>query len=361
MSFNLFTMSVPTCFDSIIGFSRKEDVCVIKAWDDAYADSDSGLYVDELPGMPQRFIASLGGNYDIWEKMTNAMDNAVGAFKIDVIGEIYKYWQPSRGSFKGDIGRKSYTTTLSDYTYHGIRMFSDVIGGSYILRGVWLILNVTEAVTLEIYDEYDLLYTYTLNSIAGKPSYTAISPLELSLEGNYYFLYTTSGLPYNNKLTCNCGGHKWCFDTCNPCYSPSRENWTQWAMVGGVGGNDLTNRENWNTSREGAGMILVGDFTCDVFGTLCSDSSDWTTPIGFATANAIWYKTGEFLSTYILDSEEVSRATLLGVEQWNANRNFYNARYVAMIDFIATHFEAEENECLKCRPPFGYSKKAQIL
>jgi hypothetical protein len=41
-----------------------------------------------------------------------------------------------------------------------------------------------------------------------------------------------------------------------------------------------------------------------------------------AMANAIWYKTGEFLSVYVLDSEEVSRRTLLGTEQWEANKEF---------------------------------------
>lgn len=361
MSFNLINMSVPSCFESIIGFSRKEDSCVVDVWDDAYAVSESGLYVDELPGMPQRFVSSLGGNYDIWEKMTNAMTNAIGAFKIDAISEIYKYWQPSRGRYKGDIGRKSFTTTLPDYDYHGLRMYADIVGGSYILRGVWLILNVTETVTLNIYDEYDLLYSYSLNATAGKPTYTAITPLELPLQGNYYFLYSTTGLPYNNKLTCNCGGFRWCFNPCNPCYAPSRDAWTIWAMVAGTRGNDITAREDWNTSRESAGMILTGDFTCDIFGTLCSDSSDWTTPLGFAIANAIWYKTGEFLSTYVMDSEEVSRLTLLGTEQWANNRAYYNARYVAMINFIAENFEAEDNECLKCRPPMGYTKRSQML
>ena len=355
-------MSIPLCFSEIVGFSRKENLCVSEDWDASYADSASGLFVDELPGMPQGFIDSLGGNYTIWEKMTNSLENAIGTFKIDVLGEILKYFEPVRRKYKGDIGNKSFTTTpASCGAYNGLRMYSDVIGGSYILRGVSLILNVTETVTLEIYDEYDFLHTIVLQSQAGRPKYNAITPIELPLQGNYYFLYTTSGLPYNNKLTCNCGSLKWCFDTCHPCYGPSRDGWREWAMIGGVCGDALVNRDDWNTSREGAGMILHGDFTCDIFGTLCSEHSDWTTEIGFAIANAIWYKTGEYLATYIMDTEEVTRKTLLGVEQWNANRAFYNARYVTMINFIAENFEAEENECLRCRPPLGITKRVQML
>jgi len=358
-------MSVNSCFDYIVGFSRKEDLCVQDDWDDNYAISDSGLYIDELPGMPQRFISSLGGNYDIWEKMENARENAINAFKIDALQEILKNYQPARDEFMGDIGYKTFTALLSSYTYHGLRMFSDIIGGSFILRGVYLMLNVTEWVTLNIYDEYDLLYSVNIQSQADRPKYTAITPISLPLGGNYYFLYSTSGRPYNNRLTCNCGNYRWCFNTQTPslCMKTSRDRWTQWAMMAGVSGDDLTTREDWGTSREGNGMVLHGDFICDIMGTFCvDDHANWTNNrLDFAIANAIWYKTGEFLSTYVMDSEEVSRRTLLGVEQWNANRAMYNAKYTQMINFIADNFDENRNECLKCRPSFGHYLNHQIL
>lgn len=361
-------MSIPSCYNSVIGWSRKENVCVSEPWNADYADSESGLYVDELPGMPQGFIDSLGGNYDIWEKFTNSMDNAIRTFKLDVIGEILKYHEPTRERFKGEIGGKSFTTTLADHTYHGMRMYSDIRGGSFVLRGVYLLLNVTEAVTLNIYDDYDLLYTVNLQSTAGKPHYNAITPIELPLQtegaysGNYYFIYTTTGLPYNNKIGCNCGGHSWCFNILKPCYHRSRDNWTQWSMIGGIFGDDLSERDDWNTSRDAHGMILNGEFTCNVLDSLCDEDADWiNNEVNFAIAHALWYKTGEYVATFIMDTEEVSRKTLLGIEQWNNNRVFYNSKYVTMINFIAENFEEERNECLKCRPPMGISKYAQML
>ena len=355
-------MSVNSCWDYLLGFSRKEDACITDSWDDSYAVSDSGLYIDELPGMPQRFVASLGGNYDIWEKMSNAFENAVNVFKLDILSEVLKYKEPARKKFIGDIGYKSFTTTIADQTYYGLRMYSDIVGGAYILRGVWMMLNVTETVEINIYDDYDLLYTIYADAVAGKPRYTAISPIHLPLEGNYYFVYQTTGLPYNNRLTCNCGSYKWCFDTDNPCYRQSRDRWTEWAMVGGIHGDDISERDDWSISRDAQGMMLHGDFTCDILGTLCSDHSDWSgNEIDFAIANAIWYKTGEFLATYIMDSEEVSRRTLLGTEQWNANRKYYNDRYVAMINFIAENFEDDRNECLQCKSPQGMAIRTQWL
>lgn len=356
-------MSVPICFQNIIGFTRKFDECVDDAWSDEYAESLSGLYIDELPGMPQRFIASLGGNYDMWEKMTNALTNAINTFKIDALQEILKYKEPARNRFKGNIGGRTFTNVLSSVgTYRGLRMFSDVRGGIYTLRGVSLILNVTEDITLEIYDEYDLLYSYALTSQAGRPKYTAITPLILSLDRNYYFLFTTTGSPYNNKLTCNCGGFHWCFCIDSPCYGRSRDQWTEWAMCGGVHGNDLTARDDWGTSRDAEGMILDGEFNCNPLDVFCDDDIDWiSNETNYAVANAIWYKTGEFLANYILSTEEVSRPVLLGVEHWNTHLKFYNERYIALIEFIGQTFQEDRNECLKCRSPHGFQRRTQML
>ena len=353
-------MSIPVCFDSVIGYTRQEDLCV-DGYLAEYSDSDSGLYIDELQGMSLRIQNSTGGSNTIWEKFTNATQNAIAAFKVDVMAEILKYKEPARSRFIGDIGGKSFTSTLTSATYHGLRMYSDIIGGSYNLRGITTIFNTTGAVNLLIYDEYQLLYTIALTSTAGVPKYNAITPIQLPLTGNYYFLYTGT-TPYNNKLTCNCGGHKWCFNIDNPCYNLSRDRWTEWTMVAGVNGDDLTIRDDWATSREAKGLILHGDFGCDTLGILCSDHSDWSgNEIDSAIAWALVYKAGSFLSTYIMDSQEVSRYTLLGIDGLTANMTYYEERYKLMIDFIAANIEDDRNECLKCRPPRGYKRMAQML
>jgi hypothetical protein len=358
-------MSIFSCFETVIGISRKSDLCVNSSFADT---SDSGLYLDELQGMSLRILNSTGGNASLLEKMSNAKENAINAFKVDVLAEILKTKEPSRSKFIGDIGQKSFTSSMSSDTYHGLRMYSDIIGGSFNLRAVTLILDTTEAVNLLIYtgeDDEDgatPIHTITLTSLAGRPKYNLITPVQLNLEGNLYFLYHTTGLPKNNKLTCNCGGFKWCFDPDEPCYRYSRDKWTEWAMVAGVHGSNLTVRDDWNTSREARGLILHGDFGCDTLGILCSDHSDWSgNAVDAAIAWAIVYKAGSFLSTYIMDSEEVSRYTLLGVDGLSANIVFYETKYKEMIAFIADNIEEDRNECLRCRSPQGYKRQTQIL
>ena len=367
-------MSIPICFADIIGFTRKTDVCV-DGYLAEYSDSDSGLFVDELQGMNLRILNSTGGNYGIWEKLTNARENAVSTFKLDVMAEILKTKEPARSKFNGDIGGKSFSSKLTADTYQGLRMYSDIYGGSFTLRGVTFILDTTENVTLKIFSGEDdetgatALYTITTNSIggnltslAGRPKYNAITPIQLSLNGDYYFLYQTSSLAYNNKLTCNCSGFKWCFNLQTPCYRPSRDRWTEWSMVAGVHGVDVNSRDDWSTSREARGLILHGDFGCDTLGILCTEHTDFENDmVDKAMAHAINFKTGSFLSGYILDSEEVGRYTLLGIDALTANMVYYEERYKTMIEFIADNIELDRNECLKCKSPAGYKRQAQML
>lgn len=358
-------MSLFSCFDSVVGVSRNPDLCVTGSYD---TDSLSGLYLDELPGTSLRILDSVGGNTSLVEKMEYARENAINAFKIDVMKEILKTKEPARPRFIGDIGGKSFTSVMSADTYHGLRMYSDILGGTFVLRGVTLMLDVTEAVTLQVFSEPEAedggaeLTHFHLTSLSDKRKYTAVTPTTFDLEGDLYFLFTTTGQPYNNKLTCNCGGFKWCFNIEHPCYRYSRDKWTEWAMVGGTHGSDLTIRDDWGTTREARGIILHGDFNCDSLGILCSDHSNWTeNVVDQAIASAIVYKAGSFLSTYIMDSEEVNRFTLLGIDQLGANIAFYEQSYVKMIEFIGANIEDDRNECLKCRSPHGYKRQSQIL
>jgi hypothetical protein len=358
-------MSLYSCLENVIGFAREECKC-IDDWDASYALSDSGLYISEVQGMSLDILDSLGGCEDIWDKMINARTNAINAFKIDLAQELSKYKEPTRKSFSGDIGGryadtgKKITSLITESNYYGIRMYSDIQGGKYILRGVSLILNTTEAVNLEIYDEYDLLDTIALSSVANRPHKTDITPIELSLDRNYYFLIAPVGRAYSNKLTCNCGGFRWCFDIDNPCYRLSRDGWTEWVMAAGVYGDAIDDREDWTKCGRASGMILHGNFVCDVFDNFCRDESDFiSNEIDTSMAYALLYKASEFLTTYIMASSEVSRYTLLGMEQLNENRIYYAERYKVMIDWLAKSME--DNDCLRCRPPQGMRMRSQRL
>ena len=356
-------MSVlPSCWTDVIGFTRTDDTCIDEVYPVGYADSLSGLYVDELQGMSLRILNNTDNSTTLWEKMDRARENAIRAFQTDLMMELSNYKEPSHQRFSGDIGGRAFTKLLTASTYYGLRMYSDIRGGKFNLRGVSLILNSSEAVNLEIYDEYDLLYTIPLTSVAGRPHKTDFADIELTLDRNYYFLIAPVGLPYANKLTCGCGGFKWCFCIDDPCYRYSRDRWTEWAMVAGVSGTDLTSREDWPTNRMASGMILHGNFTCSIFDALCNEDSDFfNDETDRAMAWAILYKTGEFLTNYIMDTGEVSRYTLLGVDALNENRMYYNKRYAIFIDWLAQNMDDDRSDCLRCKSPQNIRRRTQLI
>ena len=109
-------------------------------------------------------------------------------------------------------------------------------------------------------------------------------------------------------------------------------------------------------------MILHGNFTCSIFDALCNEDSDFNNDeLDRAMAWAILYKTGEFLTNYIMDTGEVSRYTLLGTEALNENRVYYNKRYAILVDWLAQNMDDDRNDCLKCKSPMGLRRRSQML
>lgn len=355
-------MSVNQCFQTVIGFTRSEDV-LVSDYLSGYSVSDSGLYVDELQGMSLRILDSVGGKDEIWEMMDRARMNGINTFKTDIFGELMKYNEYRREKFTGEVGHRRFTKAITHDTYHGLRMYSEIRGGVFTLRGVTLNLNTTETVNLLIYDDFELLHTVAITSSASKPSYNAITPIDLNLNGNYYLIYAPVGAPMDNKMTCGCGGYRWCFNPDRPCYNTSRDNWTQWCMAGGIHGTDPTDREDWAVSEYAQGLRLHGEFKCDAMQMLCSDASDFeNNEVDSAIAWAILFKTAEFLTYEIKNSGEVSRYTLIGNQEvLDANMAYYSERYAAMINYIAANLEPSRNDCLKCRPVMGIGRVSQRL
>ena len=355
-------MSANTCFENIFGLSRSEDLCV-DGWDAAYAVSLSGSYLDEVEGMSLRGLDAVGGKNDLWTMMDNARQNGINTFKTDIFPELLKYNQYRREKFQGEIGHRRFTLPITKDIYHGMRVYSDIRGGVFTLRGVTLNLNTTENVNLLIYDDFQLLHTVAISSDAGKPKLTTITPIELTLNGNYYFIYAPVGTPMNNKMTCGCGGYRWCFNTEKPCYNSSKENWTLWSMAGGIHGDVLSDRDEWGVTEYAQGLRLHGDFKCDAMQMLCTDASDFeNNEIDSAIAWAILWKSAQFLTYEIRNSQEVSRNLLLANDDiLNANMEYYSAKYTVLINFIAENIEPSRNECLKCRSSMGVSKSSQRL
>jgi hypothetical protein len=361
-------MSINSCYDTIFGFARTQDLCVT-GWDPSYAISKSGLYLDELL-FSLRILDTVGGKDDIWDMMERARQNGIDKFKQDIVDELMKYNEYRRENFIGEIGHRRFTSVITKYTYHGMRFYSNIRGGVFTLRGVTLNLNSTENVNLLIYDDFTLLHTVVISSLAGQPKYNAITPIDLELNGNYYFVYAPTGTPYNNKMTCGCGGYRWCFNTKKPCYNSSKENWTLWAMAGGIHGDsitpdsdDITGLNDWAVSQYAEGLRLHGEFRCNAMNMLCSDASDFeNNEIDRGIAWACLYASTEWLIYEMKKSQEVDRAKLIGDDVTiGTGLEYCSTHYTKLINYIASNIEPSRNECLKCRSVMGIGKTSHHI
>jgi hypothetical protein len=372
-------MSVlPSCWDNIIGISRKEDFCL----DDIgrpidYNISKSGIFIDELKGINLRFIQDLGiqnSNDDLWNKIIKAKENAVRVVQMDALMEISKNNKPRVELFKGNIGSQKYTkNAVISNTYAGVRMYCNTIRGAYFhLTGINTIFGTTGIISMEIYSNMDTnpLYSFDLNTIANRVE-SNLQDITLPLWNDdydnleYYFIYQLTQTPKDNQPTCGCGGVQWCFNRNNSCFADgkaTKDRWRQFAMVGGISGDNIDDRENWSTTQVMNGLILIGQYQCSSSIYLCNDESDYdNNEFDIAIAYAIQYKTGEYLMDEFLNTNEISRYTMLGQEAINNNRQDYNARYAVLIDYIKNNIDINRFGCLKCKPNHGFSKGFQKL
>ena len=366
-------MSVLTdCWTNIIGISRKDDECLTGAPVN-YNVSNSELYLDELRGINLRFVQDIAA--DLWDMCDKAIENGIKTFRMDMMNELLKVNKERYEKFIGNIGSQRFKNSRAlTHTYAGVRVYcNDIKGGVFKINAVGVLMDTSAAFNLVLYNNLSDIpvQTIAVTSVADTLTTTTLAtPIELDLSTNeydnmeYFFVYTLGAMqPKDNKATCGCGGVKWCWSTDNPCFANKalKDRWRTWAMIGGINGNTIADREDWGVSEYMNGIILIGEMKCDKFIYLCNDDSDYATEIDQAIAYAVLYKSGEYLMDEFLDTGEVSRFTALGEEAVNFNRDYYNARYNVMIGFIRDNLDVERYGCLICRPQMGFKRQQQVL
>ncbi len=349
------------CWENIVGYSRENELPDYKRPTN-YNLSLSGLYVDELRGINLNIINDTTGY--LWSKLKNAYDNSIRVFKSDIMNEILKHHKTRYDQFIGNIGSQRFSRSLNlTGTYAGIRMYcNDIKGGSFKLNAIGILMDKAETFDIDIYNNLseEPIHTISVTSQPNKVSIVNIEPILLQLSDNnydnleYFFIYPrTTKQPKDNKPTCGCGGVHWCFNSENPCFADAKatkDRWRQYAMIGGISGDDISARENWGITQEMNGIILIGEFNCDKYSYFCNPNMDFENEeIRQAIAHAINYKLGEFIMDFFLDTENISRFTVLGHEAINNNRTYYNSRYSVMINFIAENIDTSKFGCLSCK------------
>ena len=344
------------CLDEIIGLSRNECAC----YDPTplgYNDSNSGIFLDELEGIELRTIKAdiECGDNDIWTKMSRAVENSKTAFRTDLLAEIGMVTKPRRKMFQGQIGQRTFNADRVNGTvYNGwIIRAANIKGGEFTLKSIKTIMNANANFDIEIWNNIDTspLLTIPVNSVGNTITDNVLTPdpsltfplwtpecVDSDFDLEYYIVYNPVGFePKNNKVDCGC----------------SRKNaWENWALIEGVTGDDILDRETWQRDNFANGLVIDLQFNCNTAELICGGEDE---PLDFMNdaqamvmAYAIRFKAGEILIEDILSSGNINRYTMLAKERLWGKRNHYVKEYTQRIAYLASRLDTNSNDCLAC-------------
>jgi hypothetical protein len=357
------------CLSHMIGLSRTNCNCYDSDKPGDYNESDSGLYLDEQEGLRLNMVEAAsdceaGG---IWDILTRARENAVTAFKADVMAALIESkLKPKRQPFTGNIGEAGFKTTLdvTAYSYAGVRIFcSNIISGVMKIKRIGLVFDAVGTFNVSVYNNYSTtpINTYSVTSVAnGLNWFTLPTPLELDMNNEYesnpqyYILYapSTTPNPKDIKGSCGCSSnhYRYYFDVKNPVFkSYEKYRWSEFIMLTGTKGTTLSDRENWGRDGYLNGIILDAEFNCKTSELICKQNLSYdSNPLALSMAYAVRYRAAAIVIDDILASGQINRYTMMDRETMSGKRNNFIAEYRNRVAWIAKEMNYKANDCLTC-------------
>lgn len=332
------------CFEDVFGLSRTGCDCFTSDMPSGADTSQSGLFLDETPGLNlTRIFAGQGCEDTGWEILEKAKVHGVQAFRDRVLSQVRvsTKWkrQPVRaqiGDTKGGTG----TVTLPK-TYHGLELvLADHVGGTATIKRIGAYVKFTGSIDVNVYEEGNdtPIETFTVSTVANKVTWTDITPLELDMDGagagrkSYHFLFEPTGgqQALNSRIHCGCTGTP-SWNSGNPWFNSSihgkGQEWYKWAMSMGTYGDDLSTREDWAHNNATQGLLLDMDFKCDARTVVCYGEPDYQQdPVQQAFAWGARFEAALYLVEFLSGSTKVNRESLAGGDELEKLRISYMSK-----------------------------------
>jgi len=343
------------CLDNIVGLSRKDCECFQADRPADWNTSQSGLYLDELPGLTQKNIDTSTdcGEGGIWDIMQRALENGERRFRTDLLSSLFKKFKNRFPPFDGIIGKRDFNgiVPITD-NLMGVRIYSNGIkGSSMTLKGIDTFFDQTGNITATIYrsDSNDPFSgPFVLDTLANKKKSNVLpNPVEMPLYveglGDFYYhiVYTLPGgmTPLNTQLACKCNRNK-------------KRPWALWVDVEGIKTDayiDVYTLDNLGGNSFTYGLNLVTQIECKKGNIICEEGHIFdfqNDEIALQIAHAIQEISGVMLINEILSRPD-SAYFALNEEQLSQLGAQYASSYQDRIQYIALNIEPS-NDCFIC-------------
>lgn len=361
-------MSQPAgdCLTTIIGLSQTNCECFDDNKPIDSNVSDSGIFLDEIEGLTLNMAdaASECESGSLWDILSGARTNGITYFKSDLMASLAQKYKQKRHPFMGTVGSSKFKNSLTlSGAFGGIRIYcANIISGVMTINKIGLAFEQAATFDIEIYNNVDdtPIHTFTVNSVANKFEwYTLTTPVELAMSDDtgenpqYYLIYSVSGMkPKDVRGSCGCSSanYKYYWNANNPIYkSYEKDRWSEYIMLTGIQGNDISDRENWGTSEYLNGLILDAKFICKTSDLICKNVFDYEgNELAFVMAYAVRYRAAAIVIDEILSSGNLNRYTMMEREALYGKRNNYIKEYQNRISYLSDNINWKANDCLTC-------------
>lgn len=358
------------CLETAIGLSRTPCNC-LEDTPDNYDTSDSGYFMDELPGFE---IGAIGGAADcakggLWDIMELARQTAIKDLKADLLVQLGTNYKKSIETMSYTIGSVKYTGVYNPGTFYaGVRIVPKQIRNGLIkLSTIKLLFDTTITVQCSLFNNLTdtPLHTFSVNCTANRASESAALNYELPMfiSGEYveYFLVyelPVSARPLQNKINCSsCSG--WTITCCEtPCFGNRHnksEQWNNSIMIGGIKGNTWTELdEQTGSANQNNGIILNIVTGCDYEDIICNNldygTGNQVNATGLTIAKALLYKADANAYDWVLSSQNVSRGVMTDKEGMTNKKNEWKSEYNTRVAWLAQNMDITNNGCYFCEP-----------
>lgn len=331
------------CLNNVVGVTSSASQCVTGGLTPEtialLTKSTSGLYLEALPGgVELKSLTQMGNSQSMADMSLKAINQAIKMTEDAVTVGLAVSYKSERGAFDGEIGSPAVSGSITPtYGIQGLKLqpVSNSDGVLYVRR-IRLYLDTSGPVQIQILrvpygaSQGEVYKSYTCNVVANVPTEATLpemARLQLNEGGQRYEFYIVyninelSGAKYKDvKIGC---------DSCN-----KKNNLTNFVTVIGMqtsSTNDLTSQVL--TDKFTHGLIVDVKATCDS-GLLYCREFDNNNAIAVTMSYAVWYKAGELLCEYVLESGDVNRYTTMSREYLYGKRNTFRTEFEQRIKYL---------------------------
>ena len=370
-----------SCLTGVIGLANCACPCLEDTAPAGYNDSDSGLYITDLVPMEM-----LGGSDKCtdpgnpWNTVEKARERGANLVLKDVRAGIMKRNQPVRSYFKGMIGEKSSRDVRSlSTTYAWARISSPQNrGGQLHITGLGTVFSAVGSVSVQVYDQFNnaIGAPISLTTVAGSHVLTAVDrTLNLWVDGaeraEYFLVYTVNqnNLPRATQAFCTpCNKGEIPVFSLNEPYETRKHQgangWANWVMVGGGGGNSLTDfdleAEKGSADSYMNGLTITAEFICDPVSSICVGGLDYNDPVVMSLAHAYRYASAIELAQGLIRSPEAMRNAAVAKEVLAVDIKEWWIDYQKNVEYVTFHANVSNSDCLFCKPAFSMKVQSKM-